>query len=81
MDAMATTRQIELNRIIKRAADAVGGQTQLVRALGLKSQGTISAWRKSGRIPAEHVLKIEELTQGAVGRHEVRPDLYPMQAA
>jgi DNA-binding transcriptional regulator YdaS (Cro superfamily) len=60
---------------IHRAADAIGGQTALARALGLKSQGSIQTWLKLGRVPAERVLRIEALT--GVSRHELRPDLYP----
>lgn len=47
----------------------------LAKALGLRSQGSVSRWIKKGRVPSERVLKIEELTQ--VSRHQLRPDLYP----
>ena len=33
----------------------------------------------TGRVPAERVLKIEEVT--GVSRHELRPDLYPAESA
>lgn len=64
---------------ILRACEAVGGQTALVKALGLKSQGSVSTWLRVGRVPAERVLAIEELT--GVSRHDLRPDLYPRENA
>lgn len=57
------------------ACDAVGGQSALARALGLKSQGTVSGWIATGRVPAERVLAIEGLSR--VPRHRLRPDVYP----
>lgn len=40
------------------------------------SQGTISNWiNRSRRMPAEYVLKAEELY--GVSRHDLRPDIYP----
>ncbi len=37
-------------------------------------------WRNRG-VPAERVLEIEAATEGKVTRHELRPDLYPLEAA
>ncbi|MFZ1625569.1 MAG: YdaS family helix-turn-helix protein [Gammaproteobacteria bacterium] len=62
---------------ILRACDAVGGQSALARALGLKSQGSVSGWIARNTVPAERVLPIESLT--GVSRHELRPDLYPRE--
>jgi len=62
------------NALLK-ACIAVGGQTALAHALGLRSQGTISGWLSRGRPPAERVLNIERVS--GVSRHELRPDLYP----
>jgi DNA-binding transcriptional regulator YdaS (Cro superfamily) len=65
---------------IKHAAQIMGSQQKLARAIGLRSQGSISQWIKLGRVPAERVLQIEKATKGAVSRHELRPDLYPVAA-
>ena len=35
-------------------------------------------WLAQG-LPAEWVLRIEKATQGRVTRHELRPDIYPME--
>lgn len=61
------------------ACEAIGGQSALARALGLKSQGTVSGWIASDRVPAERVLSIESLT--GVSRHRLRPDLYPLESS
>lgn len=59
-----------------KAAKAVGGQSALARLLECTPQA-VQKMCATGRIPAERVLKIEELT--GVSRHELRPDLYPAE--
>ena len=59
------------------AVDLVGGQAKLARILGV-TQPNVWHWlHKSERVPGEYVLKIEEATGGKIGRHDLRPDLYP----
>lgn len=62
---------------VQRALDALGwGATvEIAAALGITSQA-VTQWR---RIPAERVLDVERIT--GVPRHELRPDLYPVEAA
>lgn len=43
------------------------------------TQGAVSAW-VGGRVPPIRVLQIEQATGGAVMRHELRPDLYPVES-
>lgn len=63
---------------IERAAQILGGQSALARKLGCTPQA-ISKMCSTGRVPAERVLAIEVATEGAVTRHELRPDLYPVE--
>lgn len=56
---------------VRRAFDAVGGPGRLGELLGL-TRAAPYYWT---RVPAERVLRVEELT--GVPRHELRPDLYP----
>lgn len=65
------------NTALERAIAAAGNATVLAKAIGVTPQA-IYQWR---RVPAERVLAIEAATNGAVKRHELRPDLYPQQAA
>lgn len=63
--------------VIKSAFDAAGGPQGLAAALGIKRQ----AFYQWNRVPAERVLEIERATNGAVTRHQLRPDLYPPEEA
>ncbi|QCI67910.1 Cro/CI family transcriptional regulator [Phreatobacter stygius] len=56
---------------LEAAIKAVGGVGALARALGI-SQPSVSNWQ---RIPPERVIAVETLT--GIGRHQLRPDLYP----
>lgn len=59
---------------ISKAVEKAGSQAELARLLGVSSQA-INKMLAAKRVPAERVLKIEEVT--GVSRHELRPDLYP----
>lgn len=61
--------------IVLRAVEAADGAAALARQLGIERQA-VSQWR---RIPVHHVLTIEQLT--GIPRHELRPDVYPADAA
>jgi DNA-binding transcriptional regulator YdaS (Cro superfamily) len=64
---------------LERAVQIAGGQTALADACGVK-QGHVWHWlNRAKRVPAEQVLKIERATAGAVTRHDLRPDLYPLE--
>ncbi|MCX7284363.1 MAG: YdaS family helix-turn-helix protein [Novosphingobium sp.] len=62
---------------LRRLEAAAGSQSALARALGV-SQPTVWHWLNvSRRLPAEKVLKAERLY--GVSRHELRPDIYPVE--
>lgn len=67
---------------LRRAIEILGGQSDTATALGLR-QSTIWTWlNKQRRAPAEWVLPIERATREAgneVSRHELRPDIYPVE--
>lgn len=52
-----------------------GLRKRIAEGLGI-THGAVSQWR---RIPAERVLDVERLT--GISRHELRPDLYPLERA
>lgn len=56
---------------LEQAIKAVGGVGALARALGI-SQPSVSNW---SRVPPERVIEIERVS--GIGRHLLRPDLYP----
>lgn len=56
---------------LEDAIKAVGGVGALARALGI-SQPSVSNW---SRVPPERVIEVEKVS--GIGRHLLRPDLYP----
>lgn len=63
---------------IEKAVWLVGGQSAMARILGCTPQA-VQQWVDRNRVPAERVLPIEAATSGRVTRHELRPDLYPVE--
>ncbi|WP_110300361.1 helix-turn-helix domain-containing protein [Blastomonas natatoria] len=62
-----------------RAIQVVGGQSALGRLIG-KPQSTVWEWvDRKKPLPAEFVLTIEHAT--GISRHELRPDIYPLELA
>lgn len=64
---------------IERAANILGSQAALAGALGVTNMAVVH-WKRRG-IPATRVLAIERATGGQVSRHELRPDLYPVEVS
>jgi DNA-binding transcriptional regulator YdaS (Cro superfamily) len=68
---------------IARAVRILGGQSAASRRLEC-SQPTVWDWVRKGKITAEYVIPMEKATTEAgepVSRHELRPDLYPIENA
>lgn len=64
---------------LQTAIGIAGGQTALGRLID-EDQRTIWAWvHKTGKVPAEKVLMIEKAVEGQVTRHQLRPDIYPIE--
>ena len=66
------TNMSAIDKAIKKA----GNQSALSRLIGVAQQN-ISYWVKNNQVPASFVLKIEKET--GISRHELRPDLYPLE--
>jgi DNA-binding transcriptional regulator YdaS (Cro superfamily) len=60
---------------LERAIKAVGGLAGIAGPLGISMQA-VSQWDE---VPPLRVLKVEEIS--GVPRHELRPDLYPLEEA
>jgi DNA-binding transcriptional regulator YdaS (Cro superfamily) len=58
-----------------QAVSEAKGASQLAKLIGV-TRSAISQWK---RVPAERVLQVEKAT--GVSRHELRPDLYPVEQA
>ena len=72
---------------LERAVSLAGSQSALAQAASnvdpdcrIKQQH-ISYWLRKGRLPAEHCSVIEAAVNGAVTKHELRPDIFGQQAS
>lgn len=67
---------------IEKAISHFGTQVEMAKQMGVAYQ-SIQGWRANGSVPAERAVQIELLTEGAVQRQQLRPDLFekPTQAA
>lgn len=70
---------------IARAVELAGGQSAVAHALSTGEETitpqAVGHWVRKNRIPAERVLDLERLIDARVTRHELRPDIYPLEAA
>ena len=62
---------------LARAVRSIGSQSAFGRLLG-KRQSVVHGWLREQRpLPAEYVLQVEKET--GISRHDLRPDLYPLE--
>lgn len=65
-----------LQTSVATACRKAGGQAALARQLGIR-QSTVSSWlRRGNELPAKFVIPVEQAF--GISRHELRPDLYPL---
>jgi DNA-binding transcriptional regulator YdaS (Cro superfamily) len=74
-----------MDKPILKAIQVSGGQAALARRLTEITgrpfkQQNVWNWIKRG-VPAEMAIPLEQATGGRVTRNEMRPDLYPLDAA
>lgn len=65
---------------LQKAIDRAGSQAKLAALIG-KRQSHVSMWVKRGRVPADMCAPIEQAVDGAVTRHDLRPDIFGERAA
>ncbi len=69
----------EIETPIQKAVRIAGGQAELARRCETSQPRIWQCIHRNQRIPADLVLPIEKATAGEVSRHELRPDLYPLE--
>ncbi|GAN49669.1 Cro/CI family transcriptional regulator [Methylobacterium radiotolerans] len=69
-DANAVDQRQLMREALNRAVRAVRFKAALARAIGISTQA-VDKWDV---VPAERVLKVEEIT--GVSRHDLRPDVF-----
>jgi DNA-binding transcriptional regulator YdaS (Cro superfamily) len=60
---------------IKKAVDHIGSQSEVARQLGIW-QSAVAKWVRTGKVSAQRAIDLERITEGAVTRAELRPDLW-----
>lgn len=66
---------------LDRCVQILGSKSAVARAVGIKPQSAIEIINNGGRVPAEWCIPLERATEGQVSRNELRPDIYPLEAA
>lgn len=64
---------------LQTAIDHFGSKAALARALGVEPM-TVRQWQVRNRVPIERAIEIERVTQGAVTREDLRPDVFTKAA-
>lgn len=62
-------------KIVEQVILLAGGASAVAKACEVSPQAVMQ-WRTADRIPAERVLIIEQLINGAVSRYAMRPDVF-----
>jgi DNA-binding transcriptional regulator YdaS (Cro superfamily) len=65
---------------LRRAKDLLGSQQRLAEAVGKKQPSVHEILKRGKRVPADWCLAVERATNGAITRHQLRPDLYPEES-
>ena len=60
---------------LNKAIETLGGVSKLAASIGV-SQNVVSNWRARGQVPANRCADLERATDGAVTRHDLRPDVF-----
>lgn len=74
----------ETIKALEKAVDLAGSQAELARRIStsektVKQQHIWNWLNRDKKVPPENVLDIERAT--GVSRHDLRPDIYPAEAA
>lgn len=56
-----------------------GGRAELARRLDISQSFLYQVARGLRQMPVDRVLAVERATGGVVGRHDLRPDIYPRE--
>ncbi len=65
---------------LRRAKVLLGSEAALGAVVGVKQPSVNYILNSGKKVPAEWCLPLETATNGAVTRHELRPDLYPQDS-
>ena len=78
-------QDIENVSAIRLAVFYAGGQSEMARKINALAgsrrvtQPGVNYWVTKNRVPADRVLQIETVIDEIVTRHQLRPDIYPLE--
>lgn len=73
---MSTPKEVQ--EAVQRACEIVGSQAEMARRLGIEA-GNVWQWANGVRaVPPRFCARIEQLTDGAVTRRDLRPNDWAM---
>lgn len=61
---------------LHRAVELVGSQQKLAEKIGLSQQGISYLMHAADKVSAEIAIEVDKATDGAVSRHDLRPDIF-----
>ena len=67
-------------RPIDQVVRLAGGQAELARRCNTSQPRIWQCINRNQRVPADLVIPFEMAVKGQVNRHQLRPDLYPLEA-
>ena len=67
-------------RPIDQVVRLAGGQAELARRCNTSQPRIWQCINRNQRVPADLVIPFEKAVKGQVTRHQLRPDLYPLEA-
>ncbi|MCQ2989026.1 helix-turn-helix domain-containing protein [Pseudomonas tremae] len=69
------TKERPVDTVVRLA----GGQAKLARLCSTSQPRIWQCINRNQRVPADLVIPFERAVEGKVTRHELRPDLYPVE--
>ena len=63
---------------LQRAINILGSQQRAAEVVGVKQPSISWTVRHGAKVPAEWCIPLEQATAARVTRHDLRPDLYPI---
>ena len=67
------------SEVLRRAVQKAGGQTKFAEICECTQGNIWQLLQKGSPLPAQYVLRVEAALD--ISRHELRPDLYPVEPA
>ena len=65
---------------LQKAISILGSQSALARAINTNQQNVWHWLNVSKEVPPKYAIPIEQATDGQVTRHDISPEIYPLES-